>query len=556
MKMVRRCPRLVTAVVAVVLAVGVAVPAHAVAPTFGLQQTFSEPGVNLFGTSVSCVDEWAVAGGQGKAVVYHKVRNTWSRFDELKPDPNLADPAADGYGLCVDMDDGIVVVGAPNTDGGNGAAYVYTYSSSQGRWFWTATLRPATPVTGERFGASVSVDGSTIVIGAPGHDDLGGQSAESSVYIFTNTGAWAESSRIDGPPGLPAIDWFGHEVCVYGSTLIVGAPKFDGMAGAAYVYQITDGEVGESQTLRTFNGTTLTEEYQAGNHFGCAVTVRGSTILVGAPGANIVGENPTGGGYVFVYDTDAGEWIAEGEITHPAPAPDFFGYSVALCTDVALVGAHYHDAETGSASFFRRAADVWSHDSGVQLGSGKGAGDWYGYSVDTYCSVAVVGAPHDNGGTGTVYFHTTSKPVPVYRFYNPRAGTHFYTDNQAERDYVAQNLSRYYTWEGTVYQTNPGNNTHSLYRFYNVRNGSHFYTADVAEKDNVIAKLGAIYQYDGPTYLVSLNDGGEGKLPVHRFYNLRNGSHFYTASEAEKVNVIATLGAYYKYEGVAFYLGQ
>jgi len=47
-----------------------------------------------------------------------------------------------------------------------------------------------------------------------------------------------------------------------------------------------------------------------------------------------------------------------------------------------------------------------------------------------------------------------------------------------------------------------------------------------------------------------------GALPVYRFYNKVNGSHFYTVSEAERNNVIATWPHIYTYEGVAFYLPQ
>ena len=43
-------------------------------------------------------------------------------------------------------------------------------------------------------------------------------------------------------------------------------------------------------------------------------------------------------------------------------------------------------------------------------------------------------------------------------------------------------------------------------------------------------------------------------LDVYRFYNMRTGTHFYTADPAEKANVIATLGAVYHYEGVAYYV--
>ena len=41
-------------------------------------------------------------------------------------------------------------------------------------------------------------------------------------------------------------------------------------------------------------------------------------------------------------------------------------------------------------------------------------------------------------------------------------------------------------------------------------------------------------------------------MPVYRFYNKKNGSHFYTASEAEKNTVLSTLTGTYAFDGVAY----
>ena len=45
-------------------------------------------------------------------------------------------------------------------------------------------------------------------------------------------------------------------------------------------------------------------------------------------------------------------------------------------------------------------------------------------------------------------------------------------------------------------------------------------------------------------------------VPVYRFYNAALGTHFYTASAAEKATVEATLSHIYTYEGPAFYIAQ
>jgi len=144
---------------------------------------------------------------------------------------------------------------------------------------------------------------------------------------------------------------------------------------------------------------------------------------------------------------------------------------------------------------------------------------------------------------------------PVYRFYNRKNGSHFYTASGAECDTVVATLWNTYSLDGVAYSidTSNANNTSPLFRFYNKKLSSHFYTASTAERDNVISKLGATYSYDGPAYSISTTDAASA-MPVYRFYNLKNGDHFYTSSAAERDSVLATLGSTYRLEGTAFWV--
>ena len=93
----------------------------------------------------------------------------------------------------------------------------------------------------------------------------------------------------------------------------------------------------------------------------------------------------------------------------------------------------------------------------------------------------------------------------------------------------------------------------ALYRFFNKNNGSHFYTVSVAERDRVKSRLAATYTYNGEAYRVcSANVAGS--TPVYRFYNAKLGTHFYTASEQEKRNVVLNLSKTYRLEGAAFFV--
>lgn len=144
---------------------------------------------------------------------------------------------------------------------------------------------------------------------------------------------------------------------------------------------------------------------------------------------------------------------------------------------------------------------------------------------------------------------------PVYRFYNVTNNTHFFTPSASERDTVISRWPNIYRFEGLAYYTNPANNTTPLTRLYNKVSNSHFYTASWSEAASALAKWPAVFQLDGPTYAV--NPGPvPNSLPVYRFYNMRNGSHFFTASETEKNMVIATWPNIYRFEGPAFWIGQ
>jgi len=144
---------------------------------------------------------------------------------------------------------------------------------------------------------------------------------------------------------------------------------------------------------------------------------------------------------------------------------------------------------------------------------------------------------------------------PVYRFYNVVKGVHFYTASETERANVVATLSSIYRFEGVAYTIDTADpaNSHPLYRFYNVVTRVHFYTASETEKANVIATMASTYRFEGVAYNVSLDTSG---LPVYRFYNVKKKVHFYTASETEKANVIATMASIYRFEGPAFFIGH
>jgi hypothetical protein len=144
--------------------------------------------------------------------------------------------------------------------------------------------------------------------------------------------------------------------------------------------------------------------------------------------------------------------------------------------------------------------------------------------------------------------------APIYRFYNKKNGSHFYTASEAERYTVITKWPDTYSFEGPAYSVNTTSpaNSAPLYRFYNKKNGSHFYTASLDEANSVIMNLSRVYDFEGPAYNVSMTPVGS--VPVYRFYRPASGSHFYTISLDEANSVILKWPTVYNFEGIAYYV--
>jgi hypothetical protein len=225
---------------------------------------------------------------------------------------------------------------------------------------------------------------------------------------------------------------------------------------------------------------------------------------------------------------------------------------------VAAPGVLSNDTDADGDTLFAELVTGPSHGTVVlQLDGSYAYTPDTGYlGTDSFSYRAGDGSGYSDPVSVTITVAAPARVMaPVYRFYNIRNGSHFYTASSAERDYVMTHYAAVYAYEGVAYQVNTADATNDdpLYRFYNKANGSHFYTVSQAERDDVISYHAATYTYEGPAYNVSATPS---TVSVHRFYNRLNGSHFYTASTAEYEHVLARYSATYTYEGVVFWVDE
>ena len=134
----------------------------------------------------------------------------------------------------------------------------------------------------------------------------------------------------------------------------------------------------------------------AGDFFGFSVSISGDDAIVGARWDDDAGDR-SGSAYIFVRGGEI--WTEQAKLTaSDAAAEDEFGYSVSISGDYAIVGAYAHDdagANSGSAYIFVRVGQSWTEQARLTDGDGEGD-DQFGWSVSMSGNYAIVGANWDN----------------------------------------------------------------------------------------------------------------------------------------------------------------
>jgi len=150
---------------------------------------------------------------------------------------------------------------------------------------------------------------------------------------------------------------------------------------------------------------------------------------------------------------------------------------------------------------------------------------------------------------------SASQTTPVYRFWSEQYQGHFYTASADERDGVAARWPHIWSYEGQAYTAfaSQVSGTTPLYRFWSAQYNGHFYTNDVGERDSVITRWPGIWSYEGIAYYVYPRDSpARDTVTVARFWSPTARHHFYTASAAERDDVIARWANVWQYEGDNF----
>jgi hypothetical protein len=238
---------------------------------------------------------------EGEAYIYVEPANGWTDTTQtaiLSPSDGAS---SYHFGSSVALNGNAAVIGANNANNDAGSAYVFVEPT--GGWVdmnQTAELTASDGAAFSSFGVSVAISGTTAVVGASAAT-IGSHPAQGAAYVYVEPqSGWqntTETAKLTTSTGTTG-NLFGASVSVSGKAVLVGAPNVkigsNTAEGAAYIFQQpSTGWATTAQPASKFSAGTK------GSNFGASVVLSGATAVVGAPTGVTGGTRSTGAAYVF-----------------------------------------------------------------------------------------------------------------------------------------------------------------------------------------------------------------------------------------------------------------
>jgi len=345
----------------------------------------SDADEDVFGYAVSLDGSMAIIGapdknspGKNYAGAAYLYRNLDTANGTITEDVKLmaSDFArSDNFGSAVSLDGTTALVGAlgkTNSKGDTNAGAVYLYrnldtatGSASNPLYQNAKLMASDSAKDDKFGCSVSLDGSIGLVGA-----FGKNSNEGAAYLFRNldsvTGNATEDVKLMASDSAVG-DKFGVSVVLDGTTALIGASGKDSESGAVYLYRDLDTAIGAVANPLFENAKLTASDSVAGDNFGNSVSLDGSVGLVGAyRKADSSGNTDVGAVYLFSnLDSATGEVNEDIKITASDPLQGaLFGSSVSLDGDDFLIGSYGDDGFTGK-TYSGSVSSITTLDNGT-----------------------------------------------------------------------------------------------------------------------------------------------------------------------------------------------
>ena len=172
------------------------------------------------------------------------------------------------------------------------AGAAYIFEKENGKWQQTAKLQASDKQADDEFGGSVAISGDYAIVGAC-YEETGGNYTGAAYIFEKENGKWQETAKLQASDKEWG-DYFGRSVAISGDYAIVGAEREDtgGMdAGAAYIFEKENGKWQETAKLQA-------SDKEWGDYFGRSVAISGDYAIVGAERED-TGGSEAGAAYIY-----------------------------------------------------------------------------------------------------------------------------------------------------------------------------------------------------------------------------------------------------------------
>ncbi|MEI8026018.1 MAG: hypothetical protein WCI18_06700 [Pseudomonadota bacterium] len=279
------------------------------------------------------------------------------------------------------------------SDGALAASDSFLFTVTKAGWNQEAYLKASNAEINDAFGYSVGLSGGTAIVGARWEDSY-------QITITNGTTSSADNSTVD--------------------------------AGASYIYR----RIGSTWAQQAFLKASNTK---ASDSYGIAVAISGDTAVVGNMGDSSNQTTITNGttsnfdisvsssGASYIYKRTGTTWAQEAYLkASNANASDYFGNSLALSGDTAVIGAYDEDSSqttitsgqtlstdnsaggAGAAYIYRRTGSLWAQEAYLKASNTDSSDYFSSNALAISGDTIIVGAYLEDSNQTTISNGTTS----------------------------------------------------------------------------------------------------------------------------------------------------
>ena len=241
-------------------------------------------------------------------------------------------------------------------------------------WTQAAKVLASDGAASAQFSKTVDIDGDYAIVGTMN---------QNGAYIFVKSGtSWIQQQKLfPGSGGASS-------VAIDGEYAAIGGGQ------AVYIYKRSGNSWSQQAML-----TASDAQSGGGGYFGQGVAIDGEYVIIGA---YLDDDKATNAGAAYVFVRSGTTWTEQAKLTaNDGAANDYFGYSVAIDGEYAVVGARQHLSVRGAAYVYVRNGTSWSKQSKL-LASDGAKDNHFGYCVAIDGDYLIVGAYGNTNPRGTM----------------------------------------------------------------------------------------------------------------------------------------------------------